>query len=65
MATETENVSAWVEPDIKEQAEEILARLGVPAPVAIDMLYRQIIFTRSIPFPLKLPAASQLWDEMD
>lgn len=65
MTTETENVSAWIEPDIKEPAEEILAQIGVPVSVVINMLYRQIIFTKGIPFPIKLPEAPRFWDEMD
>lgn len=32
-----------------------MARLGVPASVVINMLYKQIIMTRSIPFPLTVP----------
>ena len=34
-----------------------MARLGVPASVVINMLYKQIIMTRSIPFPVP-PARS-------
>ena len=36
MATRTANVMARVEPDVKEQAENILDRLGVPASVVIN-----------------------------
>lgn len=65
MAAKTANVLARVEPDVKEQAESILAQLGVPASVVINMLYRQIIFTKSIPFPFTLPSTplSQNEDE--
>ena len=65
MATKTANVMARVEPDIKEQAETIMAQLGVPASVVINMLYKQIIMTRSIPFTLSIPSAPQSRDEMD
>ena len=65
MATKTANVMARVEPDIKEQAETILAQLGVPASVVINMLYKQIIMTRSIPFTLSIPSAPLSRDEMD
>ena len=37
------NVMARVEPEIKEQAEGILAQLGLPVSVVINSLYRQII----------------------
>ena len=52
MATRTANVMARVEPDVKEQAENILDRLGVPASVVINALYKQIIYRNGIPFSL-------------
>ena len=65
MATKTANVLARVEPEIKEQAESIMSKLGVPASVVINMLYKQIIMTRSIPFALTVPAAPVSLGEMD
>ena len=65
MASKTANVMARVEPDIKESAESIMAQLGVPASVVINMLYKQIIMTRSIPFPLSVPVMPISRDEMD
>lgn len=65
MATKTANVLARVEPDVKEQAEAIMAKLGVPASTVINMLYKQIIMTRSIPFALSVPSAPIARDEMD
>ena len=65
MATKTANVLARVEPDVKEQAEAIMAKLGVPASTVINMLYKQIILTRSIPFSLSLPHMPVARDEMD
>lgn len=65
MATKTANVLARVEPDVKEQAEAILEKLGVPASTVINMLYKQIIMTRSIPFSLIVPDAPAARDEMD
>lgn len=50
MAAKTANVLARVEPDVKEKAESIMSQLGVPVSVVINMLYKQIIMTRSIPF---------------
>ena len=65
MAAKTANVLARVEPDIKAQAEAIMTQLGVPASVVINMLYRQIIMTQSIPFSLSVPHAPMARDEMD
>ena len=45
MAAKSANLYARIEPDVKEQAEEILATLGIPASNAINMFYKQIIPT--------------------
>ena len=55
MATKTANLYARIEPDLKEQAESILAALGVPASNAITMFYKQIVLHRGIPFKISLP----------
>lgn len=55
MATKNATILARVELEVKEQAEEILSKLGVPVSIVINMLYKQIIMTKSIPFPLSLP----------
>lgn len=52
----TANLYARIEPDLKEQAESVLAALGIPASNAITMFYRQIVLQRGIPFEMKLPA---------
>lgn len=56
MATKTANLYARIEPDLKEQAESILAALGVPASNAITMFYKQIVLHRGLPFDVVLPA---------
>ena len=53
--TRTSNIYARVEPDIKEQAEQVLVQLGIPMSNAIGMFLRQIIMHRGIPFAMKLP----------
>ena len=55
MATKSANVTARVQPEIKQQAEAILAELGLPVSVLIDTLYRQIIMTGGIPYSLSVP----------
>ena len=49
------NLYARIEPDIKEQAESILAALGIPASNAINMFYKQIILNNGMSFELKIP----------
>lgn len=55
MAAKTANVTARIQPNIKEQAEAILERLGIPVSVFIDMTYRQVIMRDGIPFSLDIP----------
>ena len=55
MANRSANVSAYVQPEIKEQAEAILEQLGMPVSVLINTLYRQIIMRRGVPYLLVLP----------
>ena len=55
MATKTANVTARIQPNVKEQAEAILERLGIPVSVFIDMAYRQVIMMDGVPFSLNIP----------
>jgi addiction module RelB/DinJ family antitoxin len=52
----TSSVFARVEPEIKEQAEQVLSQLGIPMSNAIGLFLRQIIMQRGIPFDVNLPA---------
>lgn len=54
-AAKTANVTARIQPDIKETAEAILERLGIPVSVFIDMTYRQVIMHDGVPFSLEIP----------
>ena len=51
----TSNVFARVEPEIKEQAEQVLEQLGIPMSNAVGMFLRQVVLQRGIPFDVKLP----------
>ena len=53
MAAKTANVTARIQPEIKESAEAILEKLGIPVSVFIDMTYRQVIAKNGVPFELK------------
>lgn len=57
MAAKSANLYARIEPDVKEQAENILSALGIPASNAINMFYKQIILNRGLPFEVKLPTS--------
>ena len=48
----TANVFARVEPEVKEQAEQVLLQLGVPMSNAVGMFLRQVVLKRGIPFEI-------------
>lgn len=60
MTAKTANVTARIQPEIKEQAEAVLKKIGIPVSVLIDTLYRQIIMTGGIPYPLSVPTIQTL-----
>ena len=51
----TSAVYARIDTNIKEDAEKILARLGISPSSAIQMLYSQIVLQSGMPFALRLP----------
>ena len=53
----TATLNLRVNPTVKERAEEVLSKLGVPMSTAIDMYLNQISLTGGIPFPITLPKA--------
>ena len=57
-------VSARVEYNVKNEAEDILQKLGIPVSVAVDSFYRQIIYHRGIPFSMTIPSEPRTLDSM-
>lgn len=57
-------VSARVEYDIKNEAEDILQKLGIPVSVVINSLYRQIIYRQGVPFSLTIPKEPKTLDKL-
>lgn len=53
--TKTATVQVRIEAELKREADEVLAELGLSPSVAISMYYKQIVRTRSIPIALKVP----------
>ena len=50
----TSNIYVRVEPDIKEQAEVILEKLGIPMSNAVSIFLRQVIMQNGLPFEVKI-----------
>lgn len=57
MMPKTSNVFARVEPELKEQAEMVLTKIGLPMSSAITLFLRQIVLRSGIPFPVVIPSA--------
>lgn len=51
----TSAVYARIDTNLKENAESILAQLGISPSSAIQMLYSQIVLTKGLPLDLHLP----------
>ncbi len=60
MAGKSANLYVRIEPEVKEEAEQILSSLGVSSSSAINMFYKQIIFCGGLPFDVKLPGPPEL-----
>ena len=56
----TLTLNVRVNPDVKQNAENVLKRLGVPLATAVDMFLRQIAMTGGIPFSISLPKAPDM-----
>lgn len=57
---ETANLNLHIDPAIMQQAEKILAAIGVSTESAVDMLFRQVVLNNGLPFDTKLPAPPHL-----
>ena len=44
-----------INPAVKQQAEDVLKKLGIPMATAVDMFLRQVSLTGGIPFSVTLP----------
>lgn len=51
----TSNIYVRVEPNVKEQAEAALEKLGIPMSNAVSIFLRQVIMQNGLPFDVKIP----------
>ncbi len=56
MSEKSSSIFVRVEPSVKEEAEAILKALGITPSSAINMFYKQIIYSHGLPFEPKLPS---------
>jgi len=48
-------IRARVEPDLKNEVEDILSQLGLTVSDTVHLLYRQIKLQRGLPFDVRIP----------
>lgn len=48
-------ITIRIEPEIKEEAENILAQLGLTMSQAMSMYVRQLVLRRGLPFTVNIP----------
>lgn len=58
--SKTTSIFARVEPEIKEQAEMVLKKLGIPMSNAINIFLRQVILQNGLPFEVKITSTRPL-----
>ena len=51
----TSTVHARIEPDLKNEAEELFHKLGLSATQAITLFYKQVQMRKGLPFDVILP----------
>ncbi len=60
MVKKSATLHTRIEPSVKEQAEQILSTLGIPASSAINIFYKQIILHKGLPFAVQIPDKTPL-----
>ena len=56
----TATIRARIEPELKWQAEELFAQLGLSVTQAITLFYRQVTLQKGLPFAVRIPNAETL-----
>ena len=55
--TKTAMIRARMEPDLKKDAEQVLAEVGLSPTEAIRLFYRQVSLHKGLPFEVRVPNA--------
>ena len=53
------SINVRVSPDVKKQAQDIFAQLGMDLTTAVNIFLRQVILTNGLPFEVKLNMPNQ------
>ena len=69
--SKTETIRARIEPELKHNAETVLAALGLSVTEALTLFYKQISLQHGLPFDVKIPndvtinTLNQVWNRED
>jgi len=58
--SKSSSVYTRVEPELKNQAEQVLSRLGMPMANAINLFLHQVVLHKGLPFDVKIPQRTPL-----
>ncbi len=53
--SKTAMIRARIEPELKEEAEAVLKKLGISVSDAIAMFFKQVKYHKGLPFEVKIP----------
>jgi DNA-damage-inducible protein J len=53
--SKTAMIRARIEPELKEEVEVVLKKLGISVSEAIGMFYKQVKYQKGMPFDVKIP----------
>lgn len=56
--SKTAMIRARMEPDLKKEAEQVLAAVGLSPTEAIRLFYRQVSLHKGLPFEVRMPNAT-------
>jgi DNA-damage-inducible protein J len=56
----TERIEARIEPELKQAAESVFAKLGMTPSDAIRIFYKQVELCQGLPFEVRIPNAETL-----
>ena len=60
----TSNLSIRIEPNLKNEAEEVLSNLGLSLSGAVNLFFKQIILNNGLPFEVKMPTKKPMEYEL-
>ena len=58
----TATLNLRINPTLKQDAENVLGRLGIPMSTAVDMFLNQVVLVGGIPFSVTIPNAPESID---